>query len=361
MPQENESLGALLRMASWLHDARSLHAIAERSLELARSLGSGHAHVVLRSRSRRGRPTTVVLGDVLEESTTSLRIDVPLDSMGVEGTLSLTRTRLLGPIDPSHLALLGSLIGLAVERASLAFDLDESDLERRELVAKIAHDIRTPLQSFSLGMDAVTAAMSLEPPQPKVIATLARMGRSATSLGHVVDDVEDASLIYDSGLRLHPASHPPDRLIARACETRATTAAAGGSAIVAVPSGLAAIACDGPRITRVLSILIDNALRYSPRGTTVTLRASERGGSLRFEVEDDGPGLAETIRGQILARPFRGKPNGKVGLGLYLASAIAVAHGGTIEVSVSRARGVTFGLVIPLARASSVVSAPGAA
>jgi len=349
MPQEIDSLGALLRIARWLDDERSLEAIAEQALGHARSLGTGHARVVLRARSRRGITTTIVLGDDLESSPTILRIDVPIHGKRVDGVLSLTRPQRDEPLDASHMALLGMLVGSSAERAWIAHDLEESDVERRELIAKVAHDVRTPLQSFSLGLDAVNVTAETGAHDPNMPTTLARMRRSVSSLGHVVDDVEDASRVYDSALKIHPVPHAPDRLIAKACETRANAALARGSTIVAQMSDLAPIACDGSRIVRVLSMLVDNALRYSPRGTTVKVRAIGQAETLRFEVQDDGPGVPEAVRAQIFSHPFRRKAEGKVGLGLFLASAIARAHGGTIDISAEAAHGVTFGIEIPVA------------
>ena len=332
----------LSELASGLSRDLTLGAIAERGLAVGRSLGSGSACITLRARPERGLPLEVALGDALASFS---RIDVPISSRRVEGVLSWTGSTV--PTDGVHVRLLASLIAIAAERASLASALHESVLERRELVTKVAHDIRTPLQSFSLGMDAVRAARGSELAGERVSETLERMARSVVSLGHIVDDVEDTSLAYDAAMVLRSAGHAPDSLVLQACAMRASAAVARGSSVAVETSRIASVVCDGARIARSLSSLVDNGLRYSPRGSTVTLRVVTRPDRVRFEVEDDGPGIAAAVRERIIVQPFRGKSTARVGFGLYLASTVALAHGGILDLSAERSRGVTFGLEIP--------------
>lgn len=335
----------------WVVAARGLDAehtmieVAERSVLLARALGLGLAHVTLSARARRGPPIVIAAGDELEAWPALHRIDVPIAARDVEGVLSLARAVTLAPVDRAHLALLSQLIGLAAGRAALAAALDESELERRELVVKVSHDIRTPLQSFSLGMDALRLGQA--PNDERTAQTLARMARSVQLLGRIVDDADDASLVYDGKLALRIASYGPDALVARACEQLANTALSRGSTIVRETSALSPVGCDGARITRALAMLVDNALRYGTRGTIVTVRARAHDEYVRFEVHDDGPGIGAAVRERILARPYRDRVGGRVGLGLYLASAIAVAHGGSLDLSAEASASFTVGLEIP--------------
>lgn len=127
--------------------------------------------------------------------------------------------------------------------------------------------------------------------------------------------------------------------------------ARGGIRITAlVPPGLPTVRGDPVRLHQVLANLIDNAVKYSPAGSTVEVRASAESGQARVEVVDAGAGIAAEDQ-EVIFEKF-GRATGTTagsGLGLYIARAIAEAHDGALEVSSAVGEGSTFTLRLPAA------------
>ena len=108
------------------------------------------------------------------------------------------------------------------------------------------------------------------------------------------------------------------------------------------------------RISQLLSNLIDNAIKYTPRGGTVTFSLSSEGGRAVFRVVDTGVGISKEDVPYIFDRFYRvdkarSRDVGGAGLGLSICKGIAEAHGGTLEVESAPGRGSTFTLKLPLA------------
>jgi two-component system sensor histidine kinase BaeS len=123
------------------------------------------------------------------------------------------------------------------------------------------------------------------------------------------------------------------------------------------------VAGDPGQIKQVLLNLLDNALRYTPAGGTVTVRGSAAEGQARIEVQDSGAGIAPQDLPHIFERFYRGdasrtRATGNSGLGLAIARAIIEAHGGTIEVRSTPGSGTCFTLRLPLTAAPVPTAEP---
>lgn len=120
-----------------------------------------------------------------------------------------------------------------------------------------------------------------------------------------------------------------------------------------IPSRLPYLDGDPERLAQALGNLVDNAIKFTPAGGQVTLRAFLEGHELRFQVQDTGPGIPPHERPRLFEPFYRGSHEGRpgLGLGLFLARMIAEAHGGRIEVESQPSAGSTFTLVVPLAPA----------
>jgi signal transduction histidine kinase len=114
---------------------------------------------------------------------------------------------------------------------------------------------------------------------------------------------------------------------------------------------------DEPLLRRMLLNLLDNAIKYTPRAGRVTLRTGEENGCYRLSVEDSGPGIPIELHSRIFERFFRvdkartrgESDSGGAGLGLAIASWIAEAHGGKLELTHSTSNGSLFTVVLPKA------------
>ena len=117
-----------------------------------------------------------------------------------------------------------------------------------------------------------------------------------------------------------------------------------------IPRALPVVRGDGARLRQVLANLVENAVKYSPEGRPVEVRATAVNGRVVVDVTDHGAGIAPADHTLIFEKFGRvpgtsAKPGS--GLGLYIARAIAEAHGGTLDVTSSLGSGATFTLIVP--------------
>jgi signal transduction histidine kinase len=121
--------------------------------------------------------------------------------------------------------------------------------------------------------------------------------------------------------------------------------------VARVADGIPRVRGDRERLRQVLANLIDNAVKHSPHGVPVEVRAHSLDGHVRVDVADEGPGVHPADRRLIFEKFGRAGGGAKpgTGLGLYIARSIAEAHGGTLDVEPTP-RGATFALALPLRR-----------
>ena len=176
------------------------------------------------------------------------------------------------------------------------------------------------------------------------------IGDETSRLAALIGDVLDTSRI-EAGTFSYSFS---DIDLTRLVEDSVTTATVGQEAVrvrASVVGSLPAIRGDRERLRQVLSNLIDNAIKYSPEGEEVVVRALGDDGRVQISVVDRGPGIPSDQRRLIFEKfgradvPGGSKPG--TGLGLFIARSIAEAHGGTLEVESHAEAGATFTLTLP--------------
>lgn len=256
----------------------------------------------------------------------------------------------LRPGERDELAILDHSFGVMSQRLGEQWQqLREQDLQRRELVANISHDLRTPLSSLHGYLETLSlkdATLSAEERQRYLGIALAqsqKVGKLAQALfelarlehGGVVLDVQAFSL--------------PDLLqdvfqkFELAAEARRQTLSAE------IPPRLPAVRADLGLIERVLTNLLDNAIRHTPEGgrMTVTLRAEEA--KVWVRVADNGPGIAPERRAQLFHTPpaLGSQRPDSGGLGLLIVHRIVQLHGGQIRLLESEA-GAVFEFALPV-------------
>ena len=218
----------------------------------------------------------------------------------------------------------------AMERLRQALALKD------EFLTKVTHELRTPLHGIC-GMHEMLLASSLTPPQKEQLE-LARA--AAKRLDGLIGSLLDLSAADTGTLFIASEQFDPRRTAQAAVEGFAAAAAAKGLVLAYEPGELPAAAIgDSRRIQQVLETLIDNSIRFTPRGR-VSVRSAAAAASggvveLRFTVEDTGPGISRTLR-PVLFEPFR-QADGSLkrrhegsGLGLALAHRLAAAMGGKL-------------------------------
>ncbi|HYS80068.1 MAG TPA: ATP-binding protein [Anaeromyxobacteraceae bacterium] len=224
---------------------------------------------------------------------------------------------------------------------------------KNDLVATVAHEFRTPLTSLRMAIH-LCAGEVVGPLTEKQADLMAAAQQDCERLQSIVDDLLDLSRIQSGRLELAWGTAAPHDLVdAVLGKHRSEASAAGIELSGRAGEHLPQVSVDRERVELVLSNLVANALKYTPRGGSVEVTAVEGEGSVRFEVKDSGSGIAPEHHERIFEKFFRvsGAPSGGVGLGLYLAREIVEAHGGRIGVESAPGLGSRFWFTVPRAGA----------
>lgn len=233
----------------------------------------------------------------------------------------------------------------------MATSLESVELRRRELLADIAHELRTPLSTIEGYLEGIAdGVLAADEKTRSVLETEARR------IGRLVDDLQKVSRAEARQLDLRLASTGPYDLL-KAAHAAALPAyeAKGVSLDIEAGPGLPAINVDAYRMGEVLGNLLDNALRHTPREGRVVLSTHRRGQSLELSVSDSGHGIAPAELEKVFERFYRtdrarDRASGGSGIGLTIARAIVEAQGGTIKAESERAgHGARFTIAFPLA------------
>ena len=229
-------------------------------------------------------------------------------------------------------------------------ELERSEQQRRNLTADIAHELRTPLHIIQGNLEGVLDGV-YQPTPEHINATL----DETRLLTRLVNDLQTLSLAETGQLPLHPTSFLLADLVADLTSSFSSEAASIG---VDLQTSLnhpdEDLTADYDRLNQVLSNLISNALRHTPRGGTISVETGSGAGperSVRIIVKDTGAGIASEELPFIFDRFWRGDKSRSErthsGLGLAISKQLIHAHGGTIEVQSELGKGTTFTIELP--------------
>ncbi|MGQ2905731.1 MAG: DUF4118 domain-containing protein [Neoaquamicrobium sediminum] len=259
--------------------------------------------------------------------------------------------------------LLNSLVdqvGLAIERTKLASDMEqtrllaETESLRAALLSSVSHDLRTPLVSI---IGAATSLVDAE-------EALGQSGRQSMAetirdegerLNRYVQNLLDMTRLGYGALKV--ARQPVDlrEVVGRALR-RLDRDLGGHRVIRDLPASLPEVAGDAVLLEQVVTNILDNAAKYAPAGTQVTLSAKAIGGEVTLTISDEGHGIPELDRAHVFDMFFRvragdGQPGG-TGLGLAIAKGIVDAHGGSIHAEAATNDGAGTRIVVTLPAAA---------
>jgi signal transduction histidine kinase len=231
---------------------------------------------------------------------------------------------------------------LAASINHMAGDLARLEASRREFIAKISHDLRTPLtaiKGFIVNLQD-TAPDEMQP-------ALSTMDEQTERLIRLVNDLLTLSRLQRGQLHLHPA--PTDLAVLARSAASLVGAKAHRLGVVLdleLPERLPLVDADADRLQQVVVNLLDNALRFTPAGGKVQLRASAEGGQVMLRVLDEGRGLTDNEMVQAFEPYFSGRGGG-AGLGLTIAREIVSAHHGQIWLKARPGGGAEAGFSLP--------------
>lgn len=227
----------------------------------------------------------------------------------------------------------------------------ELDVLRRELVAWVSHDLRTPLTSIRAMLEALADGVVDDP------ATVQRYYRVAQqdirSLSNLIDDLFEVSQLDTGGLQLDLTPNSIGDLISDTIESFAETARRQGVELSGeVQPDVDPVRMDARRIGRVLTNLTANALRHTPAGGHIHVSARRTIGGMEVIVIDDGEGIRPEDLPHVFDRFYRGEKSrsratGGSGLGLAIARGMVEAHGGSIRVESTIGQGAKFTFALP--------------
>jgi two-component system, NtrC family, sensor histidine kinase KinB len=227
--------------------------------------------------------------------------------------------------------------------------LHRFDQLKNDLVATVAHEFRTPLTSLRMAIH-LCLEHAAGPLSEKQSDLLYGARDDCERLQRIVDELLDLARIQGGKMQLDRRRVAPRALLETALEAERGRAAERHVELAAESApGLPELDVDRERIELVFANLITNAIRHSPPGAGVRVRASEADHSVRFEVIDQGSGIAPQLREVIFEKFAQGAgTHGGAGLGLSIAREIVAAHGGTIGVESELGRGSRFWFTIPV-------------
>jgi signal transduction histidine kinase len=226
----------------------------------------------------------------------------------------------------------------------------EMEEARRDLVAAVSHDLRTPLAAARALIEALADGVATDPQTER--RYLSSANRELEHLSRLVDDLFELARIDAGVLELTLEEASLHDMISDTISGFQPQAEQKGVHLVGEVSGdVDPVLANPPRLQRVLHNLVSNALRHTPADGTVTLRAVPEGNMAQVEVSDTGGGIAAEDLPLIFERSFRGEQSRTrperddapgAGLGLAIARGLVEAHGGTMDVESEPGRGSCF-------------------
>ncbi|XXF77198.1 GAF domain-containing protein [Myxococcaceae bacterium GXIMD 01537] len=247
---------------------------------------------------------------------------------------------------------LGRRAALAIENAQLNAQTQRAMQLRKEVLAVVSHDLRNPLGSISLRLLALErrAARNGDTPTEQDAQVLQR---SARQMERLIADLLDMASIDAGRLTVRPQAQDVCGLLSEAMELLAPLGESCGVRVeLLAPAPSFKLRCDRARIVQVLSNLAGNALKFTPSGGSVSLRASLDGDRAVISVHDTGGGIPAEELPHVFDRYWRARSAEKttrgVGLGLAIVKGIIESHGGEIRAESALGQGSTFTFTLPL-------------
>lgn len=274
-------------------------------------------------------------------------------AVGVLGVKPVDPATYLNPDQRRLLEAFASLAALAVARAQLAEEAErariqvESERLRNSLLSSVSHDLRTPLAGIT---GAASSLLAGGPPLDS--ATQRELAQSiydeANRLNALVRNLLDMTRLESGGIQVNKAWQPLEDVVGAAL-THMELPLAGRPVVVQLDPDLPLVPLDEVSIEQVLVNLLENAIKYTPPGSPITLAAWADERKVTAEVADRGSGIARGDETRIFEKFYRaGRAASGVGLGLAICRGIVEAHGGRIWAENRPEGGAAFRFELPI-------------
>ena len=243
----------------------------------------------------------------------------------------------------------GDLGELASAFNGMANALQHMNHLQRQMIADIAHELRTPLSNIRGYIEAVRDKV-LEPDEE----TIATLDGEAILLSRLVDDLQELSIVEAGQMALERQPEDLTELVIHTTDAMATAAATRNVRLERkTASDLPLVSMDYHRISQVLRNLVDNALSHTGEGGCVTVQTTRAGDWVQVSVSDTGEGIEPENLPYVFDRFYRvdksrTRSTGGSGLGLTISKGLVEAHGGTMQVESRRGVGSRFFFTLPV-------------
>ena len=277
-----------------------------------------------------------------------------------EVTMELPR----GPLGTGIHDLLVRVIPLDTDGTICILIFDDSEMRRldsirRDFVANISHELKTPIGALSILSEAVLGASD----DPEAIVRFAnRMQTESKRLSDLVQEIINLSRLQDDDPLKNAKVIDLNEVILNAIDQSALNATARNIELVYNKQAMARIKGDQSQVIMAVSNLIENAINYSPEGTRVAIALRVNDGLAEVSITDQGIGIPEKDLERIFERfyrvdPARSRATGGTGLGLSIVKHVATNHGGDVLVWSVENAGSTFTIRFPITNQLTVVEA----
>ncbi|MGH9103527.1 MAG: sensor histidine kinase [Acidimicrobiales bacterium] len=240
----------------------------------------------------------------------------------------------------------GELGELALAFDRMADSLDREDRLRRDLVADVTHEIRTPVAVLQASTEALMDGLTQADAE-----TLSSLHDEVLRLRRMVEDLQTLASAEAAGLALAKAPVDLARIAAEAADSLEARFADAGLRLQRHLEPVVVLG-DRTRLHQVVANLLTNAVKFTPAGGQVELEVAASGTDARLCVTDTGVGIPEQEQGRVFERFWRGRAGASVagsGIGLAVVAELARAHGGRVTLDSEPGRGTAIGVVLPRA------------
>lgn len=258
------------------------------------------------------------------------------------------------PPSRETLDAIGSLIGIAIERANAVEELtrtralQENEKLRSALLDSVTHEFRTPLTGIKASVTTLLAQYGLDEDQRQELLTV--IDEETDRLNRLVGEAAEMSQLDSGMFKLEKHPHPIRQAVDASLD-ELKAAIQSHPITVLIPDEIPVVMMDCQRISEVLIHLIQNAAKYSPSGSPIQISATMEGAYLVCSVADQGPGIDSFEQSLIFDKFYRGRNQRYAahgtGMGLAICKTIIEAHGGTIGVVSQVGKGSVFTFTLP--------------
>jgi signal transduction histidine kinase len=256
-----------------------------------------------------------------------------------------------GEQDERAVELLATIAATAIRNAKLYAELRQEVARREDLVSIVSHDLRNPLSAVALAARTLRRALGAEAPGRRQVDTIAR---NVARMDRLIADLLAVAKLQEGGtLPIEPLAQDAGAVVREVVDGFAGAAFDKGVDLrFTLAPDLPPAYCDSGRIAQVLSNLVGNALKFTPRGGSVVVTVMSGGAdALHFSVRDSGVGIPEDALPHVFERFWQNEHHRArgTGLGLYIAKGIIDAHHGRIWVTSRVGEGSDFQFTVPAA------------